>query len=453
MQKSLNLLVILAALPLMALSFAAQAQLQYTIADGQVTITNYTGSGGEVTIPSTTNGYPVTAIGTNAFQWSGLSSVTIPDSVTNIGDGAFLLCFSLTSFDVNASNPSYASVSGVLFNKTLTTLIQCPINRAGSSYAIPNSVTSIGENAFANCSLTSVTIPNSVTNIGESAFASCSLTSVTIPNSVTNISDFAFGLCPLTSVTIPNSVTTIGELAFSYNSTLRTVAIPESVTTIGDGAFLDCSALGSMNVNTSNPNYASAGGVLFDKPVTTLIEYPGGRTGSYVIPGSVTTVGEWAFEGCGLTSVTIPASVTAIGVAAFSVCTSLRQVFFQGNAPSANGVAGSADTTVFANSGTGKVYYVPGTTGWGATFGGWPTAQWYQPQPQILPSGNSLGVGSQGFQFTISWATNTSVVVEATTNLQDWTPVSTNTLVSGTSAFVDSTWTNYPKRFYRLRSE
>jgi hypothetical protein len=150
MRKSPNLLVILAALPLMALPFAAQAQLQYTIADGQVTITNYTG-GGQVTIPSTINGYPVTAIGTNAFQYRYLlSSVTIPDSVTNIGDGAFLNCFGLTNFDVNASNPSYASVSGVLFNKTLTTLIQYPINRAGSSYAIPNSVTNIGDSAFAS---------------------------------------------------------------------------------------------------------------------------------------------------------------------------------------------------------------------------------------------------------------------------------------------------------------
>ena len=95
---------------------------------------------------------------------------------------------------------------------------------------------------------------------------------------------------------------------------------------------------------------------------------------------------------------------------------------------------------------------MPGTTGWGATFGGWPTAQWYQPQPQILGFGPGFGVQSNQFKFTISWATNTSVVVLASTNLLDWTPVITNALIAGTNAFVDSTWTNYPLRFYRVRS-
>jgi len=99
------------------------------------------------------------------------------------------------------------------------------------------------------------------------------------------------------------------------------------------------------------------------------------------------------------------------------------------------------------------VYYLPGTSGWGATFGGWPTGQWYQPQPHILGSGLGLGAQSNGFQFTISWATNTAVVVEASTNLQNWTPVVTNTLIAGTNAFSDSTWSSHPQRFYRVRSE
>jgi hypothetical protein len=116
-----------------------------------------------------------------------------------------------------------------------------------------------------------------------------------------------------------------------------------------------------------------------------------------------------------------------------------------------NGGAGSADSTVFSGE-SGTVYYLPGTTGWGATFGGWPTAQWYQPQPQILASGPGFGVQGNRFQFTISWATNTSVVVLASTNLLNWTPVITNALVNGTNAFADATWTNYPRRFYRVRS-
>ena len=182
-----------------------------------------------------------------------------------------------------------------------------------------------------------------------------------------------------------------------------------------------------------------------------------GSGGKVTVPStitgySVTAMGTNAFANLStLTGVNIPGSVISIGTYAFYNCTSLHQAFFEGNAPSVNGGAGSADRTVFAFDGTGKAYYVPGTIGWAATFGGWPTAQWHQPQPQILGFGSSSGAGSQGFQLTISWATNTSVVVEASINLQDWTPVSTNTLVNGSNAFVDSTWTNYPHRFYRLR--
>jgi len=166
----------------------------------------------------------------------------------------------------------------------------------------------------------------------------------------------------------------------------------------------------------------------------------------------VTTIGTNAFSGSILTSVTIPDSVTSIGGYAFSDCYYLTEAFFLGNAPNANGGPGSADASVFTNE-TGTVYYVPGTTGWSTYFGGWPTAQWYQPQPQIFGSGYGLGVGSQGFQFTISWATNATVVVEASTNLQDWIPISTNTLVNGTSTFLDSAWTNHSQRFYRVRPQ
>jgi hypothetical protein len=154
------------------------------------------------------------------------------------------------------------------------------------------------------------------------------------------------------------------------------------------------------------------------------------------IGNSVTSVGDYAFNYCpALASVTIPNSVTNIGKYAFYDCFGLQSAFFQGNAPGVDGVAGSADTTVFFYTGAGTVYFVSGTTGWGATFGGWPTAAWYQPAPQILGSGLGLGTGSNGFQFTISWATNTAVVVEASTNLLNWTPVTTNTLINGTNAF------------------
>ena len=100
------------------------------------------------------------------------------------------------------------------------------------------------------------------------------------------------------------------------------------------------------------------------------------------------------------------------------------------------------------------VYYLPGTTGWGATYGGRPTAQWWLPNPVILNIGPGFGGQTNGFGFIISWATNLSVVVEACTNPANpiWSPLQTNTLRSDSLYFSDPQWTNYPARFYRLRS-
>ena len=170
-----------------------------------------------VTIPNS-----VTFIGDYAFSGCSLTSVTIPNSVTFIGDKAFS-CSSLENINVDSENDNYSSIDGILYNKDVTNLICCP--SAKTSVTIPHSVTSISEEAFSGCDLTSVTIPNSVTSIGDNAFRDCSrLTSVTIPNSVTSIGNSTFRDCSrLTSVTIPNSVTSIGYNAFYYCVSLKAI--------------------------------------------------------------------------------------------------------------------------------------------------------------------------------------------------------------------------------------
>ena len=181
----------------------------------------------------------------------------------------------------------------------------------------PSSVTSIGDYAFSECeNLTSITIPSSVTSIGLSAFEECS---------------------SLTLLTVPSGVTSIGDYAFSGCTSLTSVAIPDSVTSIGDEVFSDCTSLVSITVSVSSVDYASSNGVLFDKGLTELIQYPAGKTDS---------------------SYTVPSSVTSLGDEAFEECKSLKNAIFQGAAP-------SVDDGVFDVSASGfTISYYPGQSGW-----------------------------------------------------------------------------------------
>ena len=297
-----------------------------------VTIPNFVTSIGEyafyycsgltsVTIPNS-----VTSIGYNAFaDCSGLTSVTIPNSVTSIGSSAFSCCSGLTSVTVDKNNGTYDSrdnCNAIIETSTNKLIVGC------NNTIIPNSVTSIGDNAFLVCSgLTSVTIPNSVTSIGKYAFYNCSgLTSVTIPNSVTSIGYGAFGGCSgLTSVTVDKNNGTYDSrdncnaiIETSTNKLIvgcKNTTIPNSVTSIGDRAFEGCSGLTSVTIGnsvTSIGKYAFAG--------------CWGLT-SVTIGNSVTSIGDYAFTDCsGLTSVTIGNSVTSIGYDAFRGCSGLTKL-------------------------------------------------------------------------------------------------------------------------------
>jgi len=461
-------------------------EFSFTTNNGTITITGYTDTNSTAIIPDTINGLPVTTIGDSAFSSSTLTNVTIGNNVTNFVDNtAFVNCPNLLSIAVSSGNVSFCSVAGILFNINQTVIISYPCGLSGN-YSIPNGVTSIEDYAFYNCikltnltmpdsvisigiaafascsglanvtistnvssighdafsscsSLTSVTIPNSITTISDDAFAWCSdLTNVMIPNSVTTISDDAFIYCMnLTSVTIPNSVTSIGFVAF-YWSGLTSVAIPDSVTNVGFGAFAWCFSLTNAIVGNNVPSMDG----LFTRDSSLM---------NVTVGNSVTYIGHGAFSLAILTGLTLPSTVTNIDSMAFSGC-SLQQLFFEGNAPTADGVPdGSAEGSysIFTDDGIGTVYYLPGTSGWGSTFGGWPTALWL-PQTQLASNSSAF---TNGFGFNINWASGQTVVVEASTNLLNWTPVSTNTLVNGTSAFVDPSWTNSPQQFYRVRPQ
>ena len=314
---------------------------------------------GNIVIPSSVdyNGttYSVTSIGNYAFYpCTSLTSIEIPNSVTSIGELAFGYCTSLTSIQIPNS---VTSIGDYTFSNCSSL----------TSIKIPNSVTSIGESAFRGCeSLTSIEIPNSVTSIGEGAFSSCNLTSVEIGNSVTSIGDYAFSNCSsLTSVIIGNSVTSIGNSAFAYCSSLTSIVIPNSVTSIGNSAFdrctsltnlvigssvtsigysaffacssltsiqipnsvisigysafRGCSSLISIVVDSGNTKYDSRNGcnAIIETASNTLIV----GCQNTIIPNSVTSIGDSAFNGCySLTSIEIPNSVTSIGDDAFSWC-------------------------------------------------------------------------------------------------------------------------------------
>jgi len=342
-----------------------------------------------VTIPTT-----ITSIGDGAFfGCAGLTGITIPDSVTNIASYAFAGCVGLRSVTIGNSlisigTGAFSGCSG-LAGVTIPASVDCIGDQAFDSCSGARAitglggVTSIGSGAFSGCGgLTGIAIPSSVTNIGWWAFSDCAgLTEVAIPGGVALIGDYAFSGCgamreisvaeananysSLAGVlfnkdktvlircpggktgnyTIPSGVAVIESEAISGCASIASVTIPASVTSIGGCAFEDCASLTALNVVPACANYCSLEGVLFDNPITTLIQYPPGKEGSsYAVPLGISTLGDCAFKGCaGLAEVAIPASVTSIGTHAFLNCAGLTAI----NVDPANANYSSADGVLF----------------------------------------------------------------------------------------------------------
>jgi hypothetical protein len=482
---------------LLALPAVVEAQFTFITNNNAITITGYTGDGGDVVIPNTINNFKVTAIasdvfnqvdgltsvtfgtnvliiGTNAiFQCQNLTTVVIPGSVTNIGQGPFFDCQSLTTISLSASNVNYSVTNGVLFNKTQTAIIQNPGGAVGT-YTIPFAVTNIGE-AFTGNNLTSigaVTTNSFFTNVSGVLFDKNQTILLAYP-----------GVAPGSYIVPTNkSLTVIAGGAFEYATGITSVTLGTNITSIQSFAFYDTANMTAITVNATNAFYSSTNGALFDKNKTVLIQYPCAIGGNYTIPGSVTNIMDGAFgDSFGLTSVVIPnsvvnigfesfyacenlasvslgnkvgnitqgafifcfaltgmvfpGSVTNLGFEAFYGCQSLSSVCFEGKPPVDGG-------SIFLFDELTEILYVSGNPGWGMQYDGINTSPCAScggttPELFIIPYGTNV---------ILAWSTDfPGYTLQSTTNLTPpivWSPVSGQYLV--TNAITGT------KKFYRL---
>lgn len=303
-------------LPLCMISKGASAyDIEVPNADGVTIYYNYINDGTELEVTNGLNKY-----------WG---TINIPEEVTVGGH-------TLKVTSIERAFSGCWGVTSVMIPNGVTTIVDGAFSGSGiTSITIPNSITTIGSFAFGDCSnLASVWIGDGVTSIGKQAFRFChQLASVTIGNSVTSIGDFAFQGCKLTSVIIPNSVTTIGEYAFEECLDLASAVIGDGVVTIGDYAFKQCQSLTFLSIGSVLGNinesvfdecfHLSQVELTSDEIVsqnyseeTSLGKLFGNRVNDYIIGEGVTTIGDYAFNGC--SKLDISSTVSKIGKRLFS---------------------------------------------------------------------------------------------------------------------------------------
>lgn len=328
----------------------------YSNSGSNATITGYTGSATEITIPETVDGYTVVSIGNYSFQnKTTITSVTIPNSVTSIGYSAFKGCTALSSVALGSGLTSIGSyafenctvLSSITIPKSVTSISSYAFKNSISSISFESGMSAIPQNACQGASnLTSVTMPATVTSIGNNAFRDCtgltSLTDSSIGSNVTSIGNNAFQGCTgLTSVTIPNNVETLGNNAFYGCSTLSGVTLGSGLTSIGSSAFENCTALSSITIPksvtsiSSNAFTNSISSISFETGMTTIpanVCRGANNLTTVGMPATVTEIGNYAFYNCTkLTGVTLGSGVRTIGSYVFSGCTNLASVTIPDN--------------------------------------------------------------------------------------------------------------------------
>lgn len=406
----------------------------------------------------------LTEIGSWAFSGcNGLTNVMIPAGVSNLASGVFGNCANLMAIEVAESNTAYSSGNGILWNKSQTMLVQYPGGLAGS-YDVPAAITNVHRDAFSGCAgLTAVTLPDSValidyytfsrctgltnvvlgagiTNIGSGAFSGCSaLENIRIPDSVVRLAWGAFQNCSaLTHVALGAGVAIIESRVFYECNNLRNLLIPESTTNLWSGAFEYCPGLTNITVAADNPAYRSIDGVVFDKSGVSLLHFPGGRTGRYVVPDGVQFVGDYAFDPClNIAVVELPASCVYLGRYAFAHCPDLTGICFSGGPPS------PGIQTFLFTSNVVMYYRADNAAAWGATFADRPTAIW--------PEFAGAEIQPTGLVFDVVAGAGQEVVLEMCPDLAagEWTPVSTQIVDGGSLEIAIPDWSAAPARFYR----